>query len=133
MGCHDLLQGIFLNHGSNPKSLESPDFGKCVLYHRCHCGNLTCIERQRLLDRSRTSRVKDVESHANYLNPDLPLDVFSHPISALCFSHLCLGFFQLQQKLFLLYIHGMERTVNGISFHKLSIGKMIIFDFKSFS
>ena len=83
-----------------PKSLESPALASEFFTTSTTYGNLTCIKRQHLLGRSRTSRVKDVEPPVNNLNPDLPLDVFSHPISALCFSHLCLGFCQLQQKLF---------------------------------
>ena len=58
---------------------------------------------------------------------------FQSSNKCLMFFPLVFGFLSIATETVLCNIHGMERTINGISFHKLSVGKMIIFDFKSFS
>ena len=87
------------------------------------CGNLTCIERQHLEDRTRNSGVKDTEPHPNCLKPDLPLDVFSHPIFPLLFCPLVFGFLSIAVETILSNTPEMEIVINGMSFQKLSVEK----------
>ena len=49
------------------------------------------------------------------------------------FFPLVFGFLSIATETILCNIHGMERIVNGISFHKFSVGKMMIFDLKVFN
>ena len=42
VGCHSLLQGIFLTHRSNPGLLHC----KQILYHLSHQGSPSCTERR---------------------------------------------------------------------------------------
>ena len=39
VGCHALLQGVFLTQGSNPRSLTVSCFGSQILYHCRHLGS----------------------------------------------------------------------------------------------
>lgn len=85
-------------------------------------GNLTCIKRQHLLDRSRNSRVKDAEPHMNYLKPELPLDVFSNLIMPYVFP-LVFGFLSIAIETILGHAPEMESIINDMSFQKLSVEK----------
>lgn len=75
-----------------------------------------------MLDRSKNSRVKDAEPHLNYLKPELPLDVFSHLINALCFP-LVFEFLSIAIETILSHVSEMQSVINGMPFQKLSVEK----------